>query len=94
MKIAELKPGMNVDLSGKIVDMEDPKEVTTKFGSRTTLTVVTVEDDTGKIKLTLWGIQSDGIVEGENVEIKNAFVKSFRDELQLTLGKNGSIKMV
>jgi len=53
-----------------------------------------LEDDSGTIKLTLWGDQANGIEEGSEVEITGGFIKEFRDELQLTIGKKGSIKVV
>jgi replication factor A1 len=95
MKIAELRSGMNhVDLKAKIVKLSETKEILTKFGTVTTLTEAKIEDDTGSMKLVLWGKQSEGIEEGNEIEIKNGFVKVFRDELQLSIGRNGSIKVV
>jgi len=95
MKISDIKPGMsNVNLKAKIVDLTEPREVMTKFGTSTTLTVATLEDDSGTIKLTLWGKDSDGIEQGSEVEIEGGFVKEFRDEMQLSVGRRGSIKVV
>ena len=95
MKIEELKSGMNnVNLRAKIVDISEPREVMTKFGTSTVLSVATVEDETGTIKLTLWGNDSNGIEEGKDVEINGGFVKEFRDELQLNVGRKGTIKVV
>ena len=95
MNVAELKTGMNnVNLTAKVVEISEPRQVTTKFGTQTTLTNATLEDETGKITLTLWGLQSDNIAEGIDVEITNGFVKEFRGNLQLGIGKGGSIKPV
>ena len=95
MKISEIRPGMNnVNLKAKIVDLTEPREVMTKFGTSTTLTVATLEDDSGTIKLTLWGKDAQGIEQGSEVEIKDGFVKEFREESQLSVGKKGSIKVV
>ena len=56
MKISDLKPGMaDVNIKAKIVELKEPREIMTKFGSATTLTEAMLEDDTGSIKLTLWG---------------------------------------
>ena len=57
------------------------------------LTEATLEDDTGSVKLVLWGDQAKGIEEGSDVEITGAFTKEFRDEIQLSIGKRGSIKV-
>lgn len=95
MNISELKSGMNnVKLTAKVAEISEPRQVTTKFGTQTTLTNVTLEDDTGKIPMALWGLQSDNITEGMDVEITNGFVKEFRGTLQLGIGKGGSIRPV
>lgn len=95
MNISEIKPGMNnIELTAKVIDISEPKQIITKFGTQTTLTVATLEDDSGKISCALWGQQADNIDAGVVVEIKNAFSKEFRNELQLGIGKGGSIKVV
>ena len=95
MQISDLKPAMNeVNLKAKIIELKEPREVMTKFGTATTLTEATLEDETGTIKLTLWGKQADELEEGSEVEITGGFTKEFRDELQLGLGKKGSIKAI
>jgi len=95
MKISELKSGMNnVTLKAKVIDLTEPKEVTTKFGTTTTLTVATIEDESGEIKLTLWGKSADGIERGSEIQITGGFVKEFRDEPQLGIGRGGSVKVI
>lgn len=95
MKISELKTGMNnINIKAKIVELKEPREIMTKFGTMTTLTEITLEDDSGSIKLTLWGKQSEGIENDQEVEITGGFTKEFREELQLGIGRNGSIKVV
>lgn len=95
MKINELKPIMNnVNIKAKVAELKEPREIMTKFGTTTTLTEATLEDDSGSIKLTLWGNQSEGIEEGSEVEIAGGFTKEFRDELQLGIGRKGSIKVI
>lgn len=95
MKINELKPAMNnVNIKAKIAELKEPREVMTKFGSAINLVEATLEDDSGTIKLTLWGDQSEGLEEGSEVEITKGFTKEFRDELQLGIGRGGSIKVI
>lgn len=95
MQISELKPAMNeVTIKAKIIELKEPREVMTKFGTSTTLTEATLEDETGTIKLTLWGKQADELEEGSEIEVIGGFTKEFRDELQLGIGKKGSIKVV
>ena len=94
MKINELKVNSNADVMGKVKAIEDVKQVTTKFGTQVSLTVVVLEDDTGEVKLNLWGSQSEGVEEGKTLEVKNGFVKEFKGEKQVSVGKMGSIKIV
>ena len=93
--IKDLKTGMNnVNLRAKVIEVSQPKQILTKFGTQTTLTIATLQDNTGIIKATLWGTQSDGVQEGTEIEINKGFVKEFREELQLSIGKGGAIKVV
>jgi replication factor A1 len=95
MKINELKPDMNsVNIKAKITELKEPREIMTKFGTATTLTEAVLEDETGTVKLTLWGKQADGLENDQEVEINDGFTKEFREELQLGVGKRGSIKVI
>ena len=95
MNISELKSGMNnVNIKAKISELKEPREIMTKFGTTTTLTEATLEDESGSIKLTLWGKQSEGLESEQEVEIIGGFTKEFRDELQLGIGRSGSIKVI
>ena len=87
MKIEELKSGMrNINITGKIAEISEPREVMTRFGTAQLLTVAKLVDDSGAIQLTLLGEQSPSLEENVNVSITGAFVKEFREELQLSLG--------
>ena len=95
MKIKELEVGMNnVNLIATVTNLAQPRQVMTKFGSETSLIEATLQDDSGSIKLTLWGKQAEGIEEGAEVEVKGGFVKEWREELQLGIGRSGDIKVV
>lgn len=95
MKINELRLGMsNVSLTAKIIDVSEPREVMTRLGYRTRVATATIEDDTGKIELTLWGRQIDEIGEGDTIEITNGYIREFRGGLQLNVPKRGEIKKV
>ena len=95
MNIGELKAGMsNVNIKAKISELRDPREVMTKFGTATTLIEVILEDDSGTVKLTLWGKQADGLEKDQDIEVVGGFTKEFREEVQLGLGRGGSIKVL
>lgn len=94
-KISDLKIGMgNLKIKAKVIEIDEPKEVMTKFGTTITLTNVVIKDDYGQIKLVLWGKQSEGINNGDVIEITNGFVKDFRGELQVGVGRGEEVKVV
>jgi replication factor A1 len=94
MKIKDISsPTGNVELVGKIVEIGEERQVMTKYGRRRVADAV-LEDDTGRIKMTLWGEQIDSVKEGDKVEISGGFVTEFRDELQLNVPRRGKIVVV
>ncbi|MDI6860248.1 MAG: OB-fold nucleic acid binding domain-containing protein [Methanocellales archaeon] len=95
MKIEELKPRDTVDyLKAKIIDKQSPRRVEARNGRTLEVTTATLEDETGTIPFTLWGKSIEEVKVGDIVEIKDAFVKEFKGEPQLTLGRRGSMKVV
>ena len=84
----------DINLKAKVVEMSEPRDVRTKFGYSTRVATATIEDDTGKIDLTLWGNQIEEIGEGDTVEVTGGYVREFRGELQLSVPKRGEIKVV
>src|SRR2546430_9137764 len=69
MKIAELKPGMRrVDVKGKIVDVESPREVQTKFGPGQVASA-TLQDESGSVKVTLWNENISKVAVNDTIEI-------------------------
>jgi len=94
MKIAELKPGMRrVDVAGKIVDIEGPRDVQTKFGPGQVATA-TLEDESGTVKVTLWNENISKVAANDSVQIENGYVDSYRGEVQLQVGRYGKLTKV
>ena len=94
MKINELKNGMsNVSVEAKVIDKSERREVMTKYGIRE-VARVSLEDDSGRINLTLWGKDIDLVSIGNKVRIEGAFVTEFRDELQLNVPRSGKIEII
>jgi len=92
IKVMDLKPNMNnVSLVARVIKVEQPKTINTRSGIRT-ISEVVVGDDSGKVKLTLWGKAIAGKVkEGDVVEIKNAWTTVFKGSVQLNVGGEGNI---
>jgi len=92
MKIIELKPGMRrVDISAKVLNISETREVTTRAGEQSRVATADVTDDSGTVKLTLWNEQIDQVKSNDNIKIENGYVTSFRGETQLNVGRYGKL---
>jgi replication factor A1 len=94
MKISEIKEGMSgLSLEVKVVDKSEPREVMTRYGRRRVADAL-VEDESGQIGMTLWGVQIGAVKVGDKIAISGAFVTSFRDRLQLNIPRSGKIEVI
>jgi len=92
MKISELRSGQEkVNVEAVIISIEEPREFD-KFGKTIRVANAMIEDDSGKIKLTLWNQDIDKAKEGATVKIVNGFVNEFKGEMQVTGGKFGKVE--
>jgi len=94
MEIGELRNGMSgVSVSGRITEISERRTVNTRYGKRD-VADATLEDESGSIKLVLWGNQIDKVSVGDTINVKGAYVTEFRNELQLNVPRSGSIEKV
>lgn len=93
MKIKELRDGMRrVDIVAKVIDISEPREVQSRYSGQTfRVADATIGDETGTIKLVLWNEQIGQVNVNDNISIANGYVKSFRGEIQLNVGKYGKL---
>jgi replication factor A1 len=93
VKVKELRDGMKrVNIKGTVTEKSDPREVTSRFKDQTyRVATVVMADDTGTIKLTLWNDQIEMVNVNDIVRIENGYVTSFRGEIQLNVGKFGTL---
>jgi len=95
MKIIELKPGMKrVEITAKVIEKSDPREVTTRFGDTSRVATAVVQDDSGTIKLSLWNETIDQVNVNDTVKIENGYVTTFKGETQLNVGRYGKLSVV
>jgi replication factor A1 len=95
MKIADLRQGSyNGSVEGEIVELEEAKEIQTKFGKTLTVANGILKDDSGEIKLALWNEHAKSFSQGDHVRITNGWVSEFKGELKLSPGKNGTIEKI
>ncbi len=90
-EIGELRDGMKqVVVEGTITKRSPPRHVTSRTSETLTVTEIELSDDSGSIPVILWNEQESQI-QSDRIRIESGYVKSYRDELQLSVGKWGSI---
>jgi len=95
MKIIELKPGIKrVEITARVTEKSDPREVTTRFGDTSRVATAIVQDDSGTIKLSLWNETIDQVNVNDTVKIENGYVTTFKGETQLNVGRYGRLSVV
>ncbi|RLI24465.1 DNA-binding protein, partial [Candidatus Bathyarchaeota archaeon] len=62
----------------------------TRFGPAYVASAV-LEDDTGRIILNLWRRQISLVKPGYLVRIENGFIREYRGQLELNVGRTGRI---
>ncbi len=94
--IADLQIGLkHVSLRARVIEKSAVRAVQSRNGSPLVLCTATLSDGTGKIRLPLWNEQIDSVAKNDTVVIRDAAVKNFRGEMQLSLPwKTGSISTV
>lgn len=93
-KISELfvRQG-SVEVEGTIKEIGEIRSFD-KFGRQLRVADAVLEDDSGKIKLSLWNDDIDNYKAGDKIKIINGYVGEFQGEKQLTSGKFGKIEKV
>jgi ssDNA-binding replication factor A large subunit len=95
MKINELKAGMrNVSVTGKIDSIGEPRTVNLKAGGTNNVADAMISDESGSIKLSLWGDDINNFQPGDRVSVENGYVNTFKGENSLAVGKFGKMKKV
>ncbi|HEY9205820.1 MAG TPA: OB-fold nucleic acid binding domain-containing protein [Candidatus Methanoperedens sp.] len=96
LKISDIKPGINgLNLVARIIDMGTIRTFSRKDGTAGKVRNITIGDDTGKIRLTLWDGKAEAtdFKAGDTVEIMNAYSRenTFSNQTELQLGSGGSM---
>ncbi len=96
-KISELIDGVNVSLKVKVEKVYDTEIVKSKNNKDYRIKKLNVSDDSGNIDLVLWNEEIDNyswIKDGDQILIRNCYVKLNKNNLQLILGKWGLITKI
>jgi replication factor A1 len=82
-------------LKARVTQKSEVRAVESRNGSPLAVCIATLSDGTGEIRLPLWNRQIDTIAKNDTVVIRDATVKNFRGEMQLSLPwKTGTISTV
>jgi len=93
LKIKDLRDGMRrVDVVAKVIEKSETREVRSRDQDETfRVADAVVTDGSGTIKLVLWNRQIDQVNVDDTVRIENGYIKSFRGEIQLNVGRYGTL---
>jgi replication factor A1 len=93
LKVNELHDGMKrVNIQARVTEKSDPREVVSRFKDQTyRVATAMVADETGTVKLTLWNDQIELVNVNDTVRVENGYVTSFRGEIQLNVGRYGTL---
>jgi len=87
----QMRSGLNVQ--AKIVDKGEDRTVNTNFGE-TKVCDAYLEDESGRIKLTLWADDTEKVKNGDMVSLEGGYTTTFRNEVQLNKGrKDGKLEV-
>lgn len=93
MKAKDVKSGMrNLSLNLKVVEKEEPHTFETDKGEGRVATAI-CEDDSGKIKVSLWNEDIEKVEVGDWIKIENGYSRLFKDEVHVSAGKYGELKV-
>lgn len=94
MKANDLKPEMRrIDLDLKIVEIEEPRPYVSRAGREGRVTTAIGEDDSGRVKISLWDNDVDRVKVGNTVRIRNGYARLFRDEIHVSAGMYGKLEV-
>ncbi len=94
MKASDVKPGMRgIDLDLKIVEIEEPRSYVSRSGREGRVTTAIGEDDSGRIKISLWDKDIDQVKVGCQIRIRNGYSRLFKDEVYVSAGMYGRLEV-
>lgn len=93
MKIGEIQNGASdVSIEGTVVEVGEPREVRTRFGPKRVADAI-IEDDTGRIKLSLWEDNIDKVKQGQKITLAGCYVTEWNGTLQLNMTRQATMEL-
>ncbi|MFH0897719.1 MAG: hypothetical protein V1850_06715 [Candidatus Bathyarchaeota archaeon] len=93
-QISDLRNKMRgITVKAKILEVPPKALVNTRYGWEAYVSNVLLADKTGTIRLSLWNNQINDVAVGDTVSIEKAKVITFYGELQLRIGRSGTMSV-
>ena len=97
-RVEDLSLGASdVDLVGQVLDTDSVRTFSRDDGSEGRVANLTVGDETGRVRITLWDEKADLAEEfdaGEVVEVGDGYVRERDGDLELHVGDRGTVERV
>jgi replication factor A1 len=95
LQIKDLKNGMkSISVEAKVVEKTAPRQVLSRYKDEMyNVATAIINDGTGSIKLTLWNDQINQVEVNDTVRIDKGYITSFKGEIQLNVGKYGTLNV-
>ena len=82
-----------ISVEGEVTDKSEPRRVRTRYGPRNVCDA-TLEDETEKIRLSLWQEHIDLVSIRDKIKVSGAYVTEFRNQLQLNIPRSGKLEII
>lgn len=96
--IANIVPGESYSVQGKVSEIGELREFEREDGTENVVANLRLKDETGSIKLTLWGEQAYVIEDldiDSEIQIINAYAKyGLNEEIELSIGNRSRVIML
>ncbi len=95
MKAADVRPDMRrIDLELKVIEVEEPRTYIRRDGREGRVTTALAEDESGKIKISLWDEDIGRVKAGDQIKITNGYARLFRNEVHVSAGIYGKLEVL
>jgi replication factor A1 len=93
--ITDIIPGKNYSVQGKVSEIGDLREFEREDGTESAVSNLELKDETGSIKLTLWGDQAyviESLDIDSEIQVVNAYAKKgLYDKIELSVGNRSKV---
>ncbi|MFH1126541.1 MAG: hypothetical protein V1718_00330 [archaeon] len=93
-KISEItSSSKDVEVEATVIEVQEPRTVNTRFGPKNVATAI-IEDESGRINLSLWEDQISTVSEAKKIKISGAYVTEWKNNLQINLSKQSALEVI